>query len=303
MLALLLLSLAPLMLGGCNHDDPPVIIDADEILRYMDEVGIAKELFRTTGLISEQPYTLPFVTGTVTDRVLGVKRTRYAYTVPLKILSGGDSVYNSNEDLYMDYGSLGEVREGLVEVEDIFTIETKRATQFDTVYDTSSTTLYRYGFFLKAGSDAKPYVGWILYGFRGFEYGASALAVEVESSGGADFFHTQIYDQIPKSKSQWIPHAAYERLTYMDTIRAGELVHCIVSSSGASVFPTISDYDSTGLFTRSMTRYMQDDVQEDSLSYRLPDTVSRLYNLILIQRFTSGAFPSRTIFAIPYRSQ
>jgi|GEM_PF-3290665 len=297
-LAPLVCGLALALIGGCSHDDPPVIIDAEEILRYMDEVGIAKELFRTTDLISEQPYTLPFESAVITDRVLNVTRTRDVFLVPIKIWDGTDSVYNDPDNLYQDYGSIGEVREGLVEVEDVITIETRRAYAADTVFDTGSTALYRYGFFLKAGSDNKPYVGWTLYGFRGVE--DTELPVHVEGSGGADFFHTQIYDQIPLSSYQWIPHKYYERLTYMDTIKAGDLVHLTISN--AVTYPTVTDFDSTGLFVRATTRY-EDEGVFDTLSYRLPPALPRLYNLIFVQRFSPGNFPDRSIFAIPYRSQ
>jgi len=296
----LLLGLALAAVGGCQHDDPPVIIDADEILRYLDEVGIARELFRTTDLISTEPYTLPFDNAVVTDRVLGVKRTREVNLVPLKTWNGKDSVYTAEEELYQDYGALGSLREALVEVQDVITIETRRTYPTFTLVDTGTTALTRYAFFIKGGDDSKPYVGWLLWGFRGSS-SSDPLPTHIEASGGADFFHTQIYDTVPLSKYYWVPHVEYARLTYLDTIKAGEQVRVTITS--AVNYPTVTEFDSSGLFARATTRYTDQGIVEDSLSYTLPTAMPRLYNLIIVQRFAPGNFPDRSIFIIPYRSQ
>ena len=280
--------------------DPPVIIDADEILRYLDEVAIARELFRTTDLISTEPYTLPFDNGIITDRVLGIKRIREVNLVPLKTWNGRDSVYTSDGALYQDYGALGSLREALVEVQDVITIETQRTYPTFTVFDTGTTSLTRYAFLIKGGADSKPYVGWLLWGFRGSS-SSDPLPTHVEASGGADFFHTQIYDTVALSSYGWVPHVRYERLTYMDTIKANEQVHVIITNAGN--YPTVTDFNNSGLFVKATTRYTDDGIVEDSLSYQLPATTPRLYNLLIVQRFAQGNFPNRSIYTIPYRTQ
>jgi hypothetical protein len=302
----LLAGLAFAVMGGCSHEDPPVIIDADEILRYMDEVGIARELFRTDNLFSSQPYTLPNSSATFTDRVLKNERSRDVYLVPLKIhdtaagANKDDSIYNDPAQVYMEYGSLGELREALVEVDDKFTVEVKRAFSADTMYDTTTTTLTRYAFFLKAGSDNRDYVGWVLYGFRGSESGQNQSVFEVKSSGGSDFYNTQIYNLQPLSASRWIPTVSYVRLTFMDTIQAGERIR--LSASNASSYHVISDFDSTGFFARAMIRYDEAN-HADSLSYVLPSSLPRLYNFIIVHQISIASFLSREIFAIPYRGE
>ena len=65
---------ALLILGGCGEKDVAVIVDEDELIRYMSETGDGRELFRTEGLISNTPYLSPDGSITITDSILDLKR-------------------------------------------------------------------------------------------------------------------------------------------------------------------------------------------------------------------------------------
>ncbi|MEW5795372.1 MAG: hypothetical protein AB1772_03330 [Candidatus Zixiibacteriota bacterium] len=291
---------------GCSEKEVPFIIDEDEIARYLSEVSIARELFRTTGLINSTPYTLPFDSAVITDVVLSRKRSLDISLVPLKIAQpGGDSVPNYPDTIYVDHGYLGRLRESLVEVNDRFTIEVTKAYSTDTVVDTVQLDLTRYAFFLKLGDDTRPYVGWILWGFSGIGSTPTPLSVVVKGSDGADFRgDLGLYADEPLSSIRYIPKVPYIRLTAMDTVDQGSrlLITTTKTSTGLPTNPVISDYEEGGTFARAMVRYDPANYV-DSLSYQTPTNNPRLYNQFMIQMFTEAAFPHRTAFVVPYRSE
>ncbi len=290
--------------GGCSEKEVPVVVDEDEISKYISQVGIAKELFRTTGLINETPYSVPFDSAIITDRVLSNTRSIEVHLVPLKIVNYyGDTVENAREHVYVDHGYLGQLRESLVQVKDLMAVETKFAYSKDTLFDTNEVTLNRYGFFLKMGTDARDYAGWILWGFNGLGK-KTRVGVTLKGSGGVHFRgDLGLYDEEPVSDSGHIPHIHYRRLTNMDTVALGSRL--LVSTEWASydstpTYQLASDYDVDGSFTRPMYRYDTANFV-DSLSYQTPASDPRLYNELMIQSIDSLTFPRRRLFVVPYR--
>jgi hypothetical protein len=292
------------MLAGCGEKDVPYIIDSEEITRYIREVGIAKELFRTSGLINSTPYTLPSDNATYYDSLVSVRRTIEVHLVPLKILGpNGDSVPNDPDRIYADHGYLGRVRESVVRVEDRFTIHITRVYTDTTLHDTTLLLLNRYAFFMKLGNDTRPYVGWVLWGFNGIGSTSPLLGVALSGSSGVSFRgDLALYPDHPLSNSSAVPDIPYIRLTDMDTVLAGSrlLVTVNKASPALPTWQLLSDYGEGGAFTRSMVRY--DMVNYfDSLSYQTPSSNPRLYNQVMIQMLSSQSFLYRTAFVIPYR--
>jgi hypothetical protein len=292
------------MLAGCGEKDVPYIIDADEITRYINEVGVARELFRTAGLINPGSYTVPFDSAEFYDSVVAQRRSMVVNLVPLKVLGpNGDSIPNDPNRIYADHDYLGRVRESVVRVEDRFTIQTSRVYSDTTLLDTTIFALNRYAFFLKLGDDTRPYVGWVLWGFNGIGSVGPAIGVTLVGSAGASFRgDLALYPDLPRSISTAIPQVPYIRLSEMDTVVAGSRL--LVTTSGSSqTNPTVqlvSDYSQSGPFVRPLIRYDTVNVL-DSLSYQTPTNQPRLYNQLMIQLVADGNHRNRTGFVVPYR--
>jgi len=297
---LVLISIALAIVGvaalvGCGEKDVPVIVDADELIRYVNETYEARDLFRTSGLINSDPYTVSFDSAVFHDSLVSHTRGIETFLVPLD---------RPLDEVYADYGGyIGRVRESVVRVEDRFTIQISRVYSDTTLFDTTQFFLDRYGFFLKLGDDSKPYVGWTLWGFNGIGTVAPPLGVTLESSSGAQFRgDLGLYPDLPLSHSSAIPRVSYIRLTAMDTVLQGSrlLVTASKASSGRPTFQLVSDYDSDGAFTRAMHRYDTVNII-DSLSYQTVSGNPRLYNLVFIQVLTDQSYPIRSGFVVPYR--
>ena len=146
-------------LVGCGEKEVPFIVDADELIRYVTEDVHARELFRTSGFVNPDSYSVSFDSGLFRDSLISIDRNVETFMVPL------DAAY---EHIYVDHGNpIGRVREALVWIHDRFNIQVSRTYGDTVLYDTTANTLHRFGFFLKLGSDSRPYVGWVLYGFNG----------------------------------------------------------------------------------------------------------------------------------------
>jgi len=294
-LILSVLAVVVVTLVGCGEKEVPYIVDADELIRYIDESDDAKDLFRTTGLINTDPYCFSFDSGLFRDSLISRTRGIEIFLVPLDA---------DQDQVYVDHGSpLGRVREAMVRVQDRFTIQVVRTYSDTVLYDTTEMSLDRFGFFLKLGGDSRPFVGWVLYGFNGVGSTAPPLGVELVSSSGAEFRgDLGLYPDEPRSHSSYIPRISYIRLAEMDTVLQGSRLHITVRKASVvqPTFQLVSDYDPDGPFTRAMHRY--DDVEFiDSLSYETVTGNPRLYNLVFIQYLIEPSFPARGAFAVPYR--
>jgi len=292
------------LLAGCGDKDVPFVIDSEEITRYVREDGVARELFRNSGLINPTPYTLPIDGATYYDSLISVRRTIEVFLVPLKILGpNGDSVNNDPDRIYVDHGYLGRVREGLAQVEDRFTVHITRVYSDTTKHDTTVIALTRYGFFLKLGADTRPYVGWVLWGFNGAGTRSPYVGISLHGSAGTSFRgDLALYPDEPLSSASSIPRVPYIRLAEIDTVVAGSRL-LITTNKASDTLPTwqlISDYGEGGAFTRPLVRYNAIDFV-DSLSYQTPTSNPRLYNLVMLQMLFGHSPLQRTCLVVPYR--
>ena len=294
-LILSVLAVTVVTMVGCDDKEVPYIVDADELIRYVSESEDARELFRTTGLINTESYRFSFDSGLFRDSLIGHTRGTETFLVPLDA---------DQSQVYVDHGSpIGLVREAMVRVQDRFTVQVSRTYSDTVLYDTTEMSLDRFGFFLKLGSDSRPFVGWVLYGFNGVGSIAPPLSVELVSSSGVEFRGDMgLYPDEPRSHSSYIPRISYIRLAEMDTVLQGSRLH-VTARKASAVQPTfqlISDYDPSGSFTRAMYRY--DNIEFiDSLSYETVTGNPRLFNLVFIQYLIEPSFPARGAFVVPYR--
>ncbi len=293
---------------GCEEKDVPYVIDEDELIAFVLETAEGKDLFRTDGLINPDAYTVPFEDAVYRDSVLSVKRSFEVSLVPLRIpdpdpgARSGDSI--TNEKAWVDYGYLGELREALVQVVDEFTVQTAREFEDTTRYDTTTRQLTRYGFFLKLGDDARPYVGWSLWGFNGLGTSAPPVEVRVERYDGSNFpGDMSLYRNVPLSQWSTFPRVPYVKLTDIDTVVVASRVRIYTAKVSSSVTPTyqlLSDYTDSGVFTSKMFRY--DGINYyDSLSYKIQRDGSRLYDFMFMQSFNDDRFRYVRGWCIPYR--
>jgi len=69
------------LLGCGGEEDVPFVVDEDELIRYVQEVAEARELFRTSNLIRTDPYTVPFDNGTWSDSLISRNRDYFVSLV------------------------------------------------------------------------------------------------------------------------------------------------------------------------------------------------------------------------------
>lgn len=151
-------------LPGCKEIDIPVIVDEDEIERYIYESDVGIELFRTNNLIPDDHYTIPGDPGAVfVDLVDSVKRTVDVYILL-------DHYGVDGHDYVQDFGDpYGITRDAEVTVTDNFYLRTLRIEGNDTSTYTYSGfhPVERYAYFMKLGTDSQAFRGWLMMGYSG----------------------------------------------------------------------------------------------------------------------------------------
>ena len=257
------------VLSGCKEKDVYLIPDEKYIVDYLGHNANAKELFRVDGLFNSTPYTLPFDSAVVTDRVLGHSR---------------DIVVDVSKGK-VDHGILGEVKDALVHVTDSYTLEVSRAYTVDTLVDTIDVDLNRQAFFVQAGDNTRLYSGWILWRVDYIGSVGRESSVTVKSSTG--FFVNGLGDTV--------------EVRDIDTVTMGTRLKVTTSWGGdsLSVCHLLSDYDQSGGFTRPMVRYYNGH-NYDSLSFVTPTDSLRYFNEFMIQTINPLFFPNRSVVIVPY---
>ncbi len=277
---LLLTILAP----GCKEKDVPYVVDENEVERYLLETEQGQELFRTTGIVVTDPYTLPADSATYQDSVISHAR--------LITITLGDGL--------QDYSGLGLLREGLVRVTDTFVVQTRRVKGIDTTDTSNKRGFVRYGYFLKLGNDAQEYVGWVLYGFNGFgSPSADELNIKLAWSGQAQArFDNSLYTNSLKDATLSQLGPAYIKLTDMKSATKNINIAAEVRNRFRPVMTFEAANNSWVNSAMSSTTTV--DLYRDTLL--IPSTANRLYNLIVLHMLgDSTSRTGRTGVFIPYR--
>lgn len=269
---------------GCNPKDVPVIIDEDELLRYMNETEDGRELFRTDGLIPSSPYQTPVDNAIWSDSVLAHKR----------VISVNAS------DGEADYGSLGFLREGVVLVNDQFTVETTRLFPDSTVVDTTVRTVLRDAFFLKLGGDSRPFVGWLMWGYNGIGEAFLPVNVWMRPDTSQLFFG----DKSPNTINGKLLRVGgpFIALTDIRALGDGESIVCSTATANSQTpvrtyqvltFAEGSGFAVSGMKQIDRMRYI------DTIS--TPTANPRLWNIIYFQSFDDQTRKLLASWTVPYR--
>lgn len=160
--------IAPVLLIGmlavfsCNKLDVPVIVDSEEIIRYISESDDAIALFRTTDIIPEDQYSFADEPGVVYfDVVDSVKRE-----ISVDIIT--EQMSQDGASYVQDFGPpISVSRDAEATVVDNFYVKTHRVDATSMSETSRVYKLTRYGYFIKIGDDSKAFVGWKLMGFGG----------------------------------------------------------------------------------------------------------------------------------------
>jgi hypothetical protein len=278
------LFLTLIITAGCKQKDVPYVIDEDEIERYIRETENGLELFRVDGIIPPEPYLLPAEGATYKDSVLSQVR----------------QINVTLSDGLKDYGSFGFLREALAQVLDTFEVRVRRIKGTDTTFTQIKRGFVRYGYFLKLGSDAQAYVGWVLYGFNGFgSRSGDELTIRLAWPGSAmaGFDHRLYVDSLLDAVLvQLAP--GYVKLADMKAIGSGVNIAAEVTNR----FRLVLGYEGAGgkflnspMIPTAVTNHYVDTLQS-------PTTAIRFYNLIVLQMLKdSTGLTGRTGVFLPYR--
>lgn len=276
------------IVSGCKEKKVPYIIDEDEIARYLAEDEAALNLFRSDGLIISTPYQTPLDDATYLDSVIAHTRRQEVYV---------DSVAS-------DYGSLGMLMEAMVYVTDSFHIATIRTSGANrTVFD-NSRLLTRIGFFLKLGSDDRPYVGWKLWGFG--VPTSSRPPVDVIVQPEADTAFVGDYNLYTRAPIHLLMDPSFRYIRLSELPQVGKNVKTAVSTTirnsqaPARYYQLLSATSGAGYFTEPM---IQIDRSNYTDTLTTPATNSRLYDIMTMQSFVDTTFQFAKAWVIPYRVQ
>jgi hypothetical protein len=280
-------------LWGCGpKKEVPFVIDEEELVRYLIEVPEAKELFRKTGLIQTDPYSVPFDNGTYSDSLIKVTRWYAAYLNSDK----------TGENYYADYGNLGLVREAYVTVMDSLHVQTTRAYADTTIVDTSYRILTRDAFFLKLGDDSKDYVGWSLWGFNGIGEALLPVSVRAQRFDLSTFpGDLALYLEMPKTVDIDGLRRPFVRLSDIEPVVPASRLRVTTEklSSRPATYQLLSDYSADGAFTTRLSQAGSADV--DTLSYKTESSSSRYYRVAFMQAFTEDQGDFVDVWCVPYR--
>jgi len=312
MVSFLLPALSLLAFAGCSEREVVFVVDADEIMSYIESSPEAKELFRTDGLVPSTPYDVPHQAAVYLDRVLSLERTISVEMIPLWRIDPNnpkDSVRRDDSELIADYGTLGKFREAWAVVNDDFLIETTRIFVADTVVDTTSRRLTRYGFFLKLGDDSRPFVGWTLWGFRGKTTALGPLQTTVTALQGGDTASftgdgdVVFYSDQPRSRSGFVPNRWFIKLADIPRVDNGTPMGLITDWVGTGSttkrdYPLVCFDSQAGpavvaLGKSTRERYIG--------SVDLRDGSQNRYDFLFLQSFHDDEFFPTAAWVIPYQ--
>ncbi|HOP07406.1 MAG TPA: hypothetical protein PLF13_08960 [candidate division Zixibacteria bacterium] len=148
---IVVISAAVVMIGvACSERDVYNVMDDDEILRYLRQVPMAKELFTTEGVFSDEPYYKDSDPG-AEYRILVDSVNRYV------------TQYITPDSVEKDHGSpFGLADDNEVRIYDDFYVRIQRVLGVDTTYEYQTRYLIRWGYFLRIVS-TDVYAGWVLH--------------------------------------------------------------------------------------------------------------------------------------------
>ena len=159
---------------ACDNIDTPVLVDADELVRYLSDTDDGQSLYRNSNLIFSQPYSYPLDSEAFyIDAVDSTVRSYSVYILDENLTIEGNVI--------QDFGPpFGELRDAEVTVIDNIYVTTKRIEGIDTSSFNLVRQLKRYAYFQKLGDDGQPYSGWLLRGYKGGNYDTNSVVINTK---------------------------------------------------------------------------------------------------------------------------
>ncbi len=206
---------ALVLLSSCKEKPSSYVIDEEEIQLYINSSDVGNWLFPKSGLITGDPYSLSYDDGAVyRDHVDSVHR-QVVVTIPTKVLAQqSENVYGSKHSYVQDFGSPYYLtQDAEATVEDRYYVKTARVLGTDTTTYTGVRYVTRFAYFIKAGSDAEAFSGWLLVGYSGVKYVNNNRVYDptyIRRPGGAQFeaytavkYHPMTSVMIDETGSNW----------------------------------------------------------------------------------------------------
>lgn len=307
---------------GCEEIDVPVIIDSEEIQRYIAESDDAIELFRRDNIITGDPYEVPGDSGAVyTDIVDSVKRTISVFI----LIEYREELYD--RDYIQDFGPpVSLSRDAEATVEDRFYVRTTRVKGDETSVMAQTRSLTRYGYFLKLGDDNQAFVGWKLMAFSGGGPFPPTRVQVVRQDSSIFLGDSVTYDHkesllIDATTTPWdtLQPPVESEHSYLDLsgttqiarIPDGEALQFRLSEQvDSSVFFTVTGETNDGFHNMTMVKGSD---SAFSVILNTPDNNSRPWNIVYLQEFrrywrdttTVPSFNNLRIktWCVPYRTE
>ncbi len=276
---------------GCEEKDVTIVSDEEELLSYMELSEDALGLFSLDSLDTLE-YTIPSRPGRYQEVVDSIKRF---ITVSLSKST-------------VKAGALGDVREAIVNVSDEYYITINKIKSTGTLSKPELRVLTRNGHFLKLGDDSRPFIGWKLYGYSGYNHVGLSIPVAVDLkdsagqssfTGDARLFRSSPYDD----NFRTIPTIKLEDMTQVSPSSLLIINAASDTTATMKVFQTfVSAETASGHYYEKM----------DSVTlYHTTDTIralpgtDQLWNTINFVSFDFiNEWPTaRAFWSIPYRTK
>lgn len=280
-LSIFFLSAFALFFAGCGDKDVPFVSDTDEITRFVTSSADGRELFRADSLMLEVDFTVANGTASYIDIIDSVTRT-----IDVDIRGP------------FDFGNLGQLKEAVAVVNDLFYVRTLRADSVFAPIVSRTRLLQRYGYFLKLGDDSRPFLGWKLYGYNGFGASSAPLNVSVKTTDGNTSF---IGDDRSLTNTAKALGMSYIKLEDIEEIENGSTLLIETKSlSPKRYYNLLSVASSAGFVVEQMTAV---DSIHHTVSLKMSTTNKRFWDIMMIQTLKDSIPAGNLVKAwcIPYR--
>lgn len=281
--------------GACDEKDVPIVVDEDEIARYIRETELGRELFRRDSLILPDPYSLPGDTTILSDTVIGMRRTVTVNVAPDTALG--------------DYGPIGQLQEAIAFVEDEFTVVSRKLNVPGESPDTTTRFVNRLGLFTKLGDDSQPFVGWVLWGYNSL--GAGQFPAPLSIALTARNTQGIIVAQFPGDADQYsvtaqssaLPHDfSFVRITDINNIPDGATFTIEASVASPSIptrfIPLLTASHQDRIRMGTMDRVDRGNYADTVVT---PNPDPRLWNVLFFQAFNDTTNAFSRAWCVPYR--
>jgi len=317
-----------ILIEGCSEIDIAVVVDQEEIMRYVNESDVGLELFPNTNLINNAPYELAFDSGAVfRDVVDSVKRSITVDITTNRLENNFMNYYeNIGVDTFVtfmqDFGSPYFLsNDAEVTVEDKYYISTTRSMDGGTDTSHHTRTVKQYGYFLKLGGDGQAFRGWLLIGYSGIvsSYLSNYSVTTVEEEDHTTFsgydsryqvipylivnVSTTVWDTLtssdgyPEESSR--PYIKLSGPTGIETVNKGDSLYVTVTADSTICGVVISYETDSGYVKTNMVR---DGTTQYVYSLKTPDNNDKVWNVLFFQAYVTGTTTDTLIGDLYYKS-